>query len=337
MKLILTLLITLIPFLGFTQKKLSIIYASSTKVKIYEQYSQISNWHLNPKIKLDVFTTNKLIGAETIKFKTDIDSISFKIKPGEKRDFIVLLNGKDSCLTRIQSSTIKNLSKLKPEIHDSIPFFINQYNTNYLKFVFNKTDSLIINFDTGATGVSFTTEAFKKKIKSNPKLYNTVYDLKIGKRNYKSKIHDIELAGNETDGLLGWDVFDGMIIELDYDRNEMVLHSKMPRQISNNNNYSKFKIRYIKNNPYIEIEIIQSDIKNKNWFLFDLGYQRTVMLDNDLLRENHFPTDKMEVIKKIIMHGTKGNDVPVLTSKFGDIKNWKFCIEKCSSSGFDTK
>ena len=80
-----------------------------------------------------------------MKFKTDIDSLSFKIKPGQKKDFIVLFNGKGSCFTRIQSPKTKNLSKLSPETHDSIPFFINKYNTNFLKVVFEGTDSLILN------------------------------------------------------------------------------------------------------------------------------------------------------------------------------------------------
>ncbi|RYY06372.1 MAG: hypothetical protein EOP43_06570, partial [Sphingobacteriaceae bacterium] len=132
MKQISTFLMLLIPTLGFSQKKLPIVKANSDKVKIYEQDNPVSNWYINPKLKLDAFTTNKLTKSKIVKFKTDVDSISFKIKPGTKKDFIVFLNGKDSCFTRIQSPEIKDFSKLKPEIHDSIPFFVNKYNTNFL-------------------------------------------------------------------------------------------------------------------------------------------------------------------------------------------------------------
>lgn len=324
MKRILTILITLVPICVFSQKKLPVIKANSGQAKIYEQDNPPSNWYINPKLKLDVFKTGKLTKSITVKFKTDIDSVIFKIKPGQQKDFIVLLSGKDSCFTRIQSIETKNLSKLSPEIHDTIPFLINKYNTNLLPIVFNGTDSLMLNFDTGATEISFTTDALKTKVKSNPKLYSTSYDTKIGSRTYKNKIHDLALAGNEADGLLGWDVFDGMIVELDYDKNSMIVHSKMPKQLLQNSKYEKFKIRYIRNEPFIESEIAQSGTRHKSLFLFDLGYQRTVMLDNDLLQEARFPIGKMEVIKKVIMHGSRGNDVPVITSNLESLKIGKF-------------
>lgn len=314
MKQILTILLALLSLCGFSQKKLTVITAHSGQAKIYEPGNAASSWHINPKVKLDVFTTGKLTGSKTIKFRTDVDSISFKIKPGQQKDFIVLLNGKDSCFTRIQGSKRKDFSKLMPEIHNSIPFFVNKFNTNFVPVVFNGTDSLMLNFDTGATEIDLTTDALRQKVKSRPNINNTSYDIKIGTQTYTSKVYDIPLAGNEVDGLLGWNLFDGMIVELDYEMNKMIVHSKMPRQVLHDKKYSKFKITYIKNKPFIEGEISQSGSRNKSLFLFDLGYQRTVMLDNSLLQEARFPTEKMEVIKKVIMHGTKGNEVPVITS-----------------------
>ncbi len=301
-----------------------VINASSTQAKIYEQEDPAYNWTINPQIKVDVHITEKLVKTSLIKFKTNLDSISFKLKPGQHKDFIVLLNGKDTCLTRIQSPEVKNFSHLVAKIHDTIPFFVNKYNTNFFPVFFNNTDTLSMNFDTGATEVSFTEDALKEKIKSNPKLYSTFYNLKIGARMYKSKIYDIRLAGNETDGLVGWDNFDGMIVELDYDHNRMIIHSKIPKQILHDHAYSKFKIRYIKNKPFIQGEISQSNSKVKNWFLFDLGYQRTAMLDNDLLKASQFPVSDMKVIKKVIMHGTKGNEIPVVTANLEKLTLGKF-------------
>ncbi|TCD18623.1 hypothetical protein EZ456_21350 [Pedobacter psychrodurus] len=321
---ILPVLTLLLPFYTFAQKKLPIVNAGANQAKIYEQDNAVSNWYINPKIKPDVFTTGKFTKSKSIKFKTDIDSIVFNISPGQKKEFIVLLNGKDSCLTQITAPVLKNFSKVSPEIHDSIPFFVNKYNTNFLPVVFNGTDSLLLNFDSGANDIDLTNAALEKKVKSKPKLYNTDYGIKIGNHTYKSKIYDIELAGNETDGLLGWDIFDGMIVALDYDQNRMMVHSTMPKQILQDKQYTRFKITYIKNKPFIESEISQSGVKNKSLFFFDLGYQRTAMLDNDLLREMRFPTEKMEVIKKVIMHGARGNEVPVTTVKLQSLKIGNF-------------
>ena len=322
-------LIALLISLSFTtmaQKNLPIVMAHSKSARIYEEGNSVSSWGINPKIKLDIYTTNKLLGTKVVKFKTDIDSISFKIKPGKYKDFMVVLNGKDSCLTRIQARPAKTINKSNFKDQDSIPFFVNKYNTNLIPIVLNKKDSLMMNFDTGATEMSLTNEILNKKVKTSLKLYDTLYKIGIGKNYYESKIYDTQLVGDEAAGLLGWDLFDGMIVELNYDKNVMVVHQEMPKNISRNPHFSKFKIRYINDKPFIESQIVQSGVTKKNWFLFDTGYQRTVMLDNDLLKESNFPTEKMEIIKKVMLHGTQNNEVPVITANLQELKIGPFSL-----------
>lgn len=327
MKNTLAILLTLISSSVFSQSSLPVVRANSINATIYEHYGAMSGWSINPKIKLDVHSTGKISSPVAIKFKTDIDSITFRLAPGKHKDFIVLLGSKDSCLTRIESPPLKDMSKSVKETHDTIPFTINKFNTNFLPVVFNGTDSLLLNFDSGATEVCITTDALKQKVKTQPKLYNTEYEISLGKQRFTSKIYDIALAGNGVDGLLGWDVFDGMIVELDYDNHRLIVHSKMPRQIMKDGSYAKFNITFIKNKPFIESEIAQSGAKSKSLFFFDLGYQRALMLDNDALTASHFPADKMHVIKKVIMHGTRNNEIPVITSNLETLRIGKFKLK----------
>lgn len=330
MQAILTLLLALNTYACFAQKATPIIKAQSTKAVIYVKYDQsisVYRWHINPNVKRDVFTVGKLTNPTTVTFKTDSDSLSFTIKPGQKKDFIVLLNDKDSCVTQVQSIETKNLAKRSPYIHDSIPFFVNQYNTNFLRVIFDRTDSLVLNFDTGANDVALTNEALKRKFRVRPTLYNTDYTLQIGSKLYTSKVHDIEMAGHETDGLLGWNNFDGMVVELNYDENQLIVHSKMPKQIRRDKDYQTFKMRYVDNKPFIVSELEQRGTKAKNWFLFDLGYTRTVMLDSDLLNEAHFPTRDMTVLNKVIMHGASGNEIPVITADLELLKIGNFTLK----------
>jgi hypothetical protein len=309
---------------GFPQKKLPIIKANTNQARIYEEGNPVSGWNISLKTALDIFTTNKLTSSKTIKFKTDIDSIIFKLKPGEKKDFIVLLRGKDSCLTRIETPEIKNLSKVKPEIHDTIPFVINAQNTMYVSVVLSKTDTLNLNFDSGTTELVLTNETLKNKLKSKPALYNTKVELKIGKRTYHTKVYDTERTGHDTDGRFGWDLFDGMIVETNYDKNIMIVHSKMPKEVKNDKAYTRLDIKYFNQLFLVESKIAQGRTAQKDWFLFDTGYQRTVMLDNDLLQQNNFPTEKMSIIKKVMMHGATGNEVPVITSNLETLQIGKY-------------
>jgi hypothetical protein len=74
-------------------------------------------------------------------------------------------------------------------------------------------------------------------------------------------------------------------------------------------------------------EIKQNGVTNKALFLFDTGYQRTVMLDNDLLKEGKFPTEKMEIINKTVMKGAQGNEIPVITSNLNVLKIGKYQLK----------
>ncbi len=318
------LALSFISYCGIAQTKLPVVRATSNQAKIFEQYGAVYNWGINPKLKLDVHSTGKVTKPIKVRFVTDVDSIAFRIAPGQHRDLIVLLNGKDSCLTRIEAPELKDLSRSTTVVHDTIPFLLNAYNTNSVPIVLNGTDSLLLNFDTGATEVCIINESLEKKVRSKLELYSRPYGIQIGKQTYQSSLYDIRQAGHGVDGLLGWNLFDGMVVELDYDHHRMIVHSQMPEWILRDKGYQRSDLIFIKNKPFIESEISQGGVKSKSLFFFDTGYQRALMLDNDALTATRFPTEKMQVIKKMIMHGTKGNELPVITADLEHLKIGKY-------------
>ncbi len=79
-----------------------IIKATSVTADIKDGYViQKGIWNLTPEAKPDVYHALSPALEREITFYTDKDSISFQAKPGQHYDFIVVLNGKDSCYTRI--------------------------------------------------------------------------------------------------------------------------------------------------------------------------------------------------------------------------------------------
>ncbi|WP_316795441.1 clan AA aspartic protease [Pedobacter agri] len=198
--------------------------------------------------------------------------------------------------------------------NDSIPLTINEQNTIFVKAVFNDYDTLNLNFDTGTTELVLLNDVLKTKLKSSPKLYNTFYNLKIGSTIYNTKVYDAELSGHGTDGRFGWDLFKGKIVELDYDKGLMIIHKKLPENTVKDQKFTKLKMEFFKDLFLVESKIAQDGIVNSDLFLFDTGYQRTAMLDNDLLMEGKFPVEKMKVLKTAIMKGAQGNEIPVITS-----------------------
>jgi hypothetical protein len=102
----------LIGKLLIAQQTIPVIKATSDKVDIKDGNNFYkATWTITPKLKPDIYTT--LNNKKKITFYTDIDSISFNIKPNKKYNFIILLNNKDSAFTQIitRESYLKVLKK----------------------------------------------------------------------------------------------------------------------------------------------------------------------------------------------------------------------------------
>jgi hypothetical protein len=307
--LILFLSLLLISFSVFPQKKIPTIKARSPKVFFIEGEDGRRNWTLNPALKPNEYTITKTVGAKWIKVYTDIDSIKIRLKPNERFDFVVLVNEKDTCYTRIESPPLKDYSRQKPETHDTIPFVLTEFNNLKLKAVLNKIDTLDLKFDSGTTGLLLTNEAIKNKthLEIGDEADNR---LAIGNMFWDSlRVYPVELSGQGTDGRFGWDLFDGKIVEIDYDKNIFIVHSRLSKI---DKTYLRFEIEYTHTLFCIQAELQVKDIKYPNRFLFDNGYQRTIMLDTVLMKEQHYPED-LEIIKKVIMRNGQGKEIPVIT------------------------
>lgn len=82
------------------QERLPMIRANSIHVDIRDgEVFKKSAWRILPEAKPDIYTTS-IINSKVV-FYTDLDSISFIVKPDKKYRFIILLNNKDSALTEI--------------------------------------------------------------------------------------------------------------------------------------------------------------------------------------------------------------------------------------------
>ena len=56
---------------------------------------------------------------------------------------------------------------------------------------------------------------------------------------------------------IGMEYFDGMLVELNYDKEKMIVHSKMPKNILKDKAYSKFKIWYFNNKPFYRMQYVE--------------------------------------------------------------------------------
>ncbi|WP_293916052.1 MULTISPECIES: aspartyl protease family protein [unclassified Sphingobacterium] len=205
-------------------------------------------------------------------------------------------------------------------VSDTLMLAINEQNTISVKGIFNEKDTLNLNFDTGTTELVLTNNTIATKLKSKINLYNTAYPLLLGQNLYRTKVYDAQLSGHGTDGRFGWDLFKGKAVELNYDKGLMVVHNQLPLNVGKDKSYSKHTIVFYKELFFMETQIRQSGVTVTDTILFDTGYQRTLMLNSDLLTAQKFPYKKMKEIKRVLMKGAQGNEIPVVTANLSTLK-----------------
>ncbi len=306
------------------QNKMPIIKANKKIAYIMEEKGGTKDeWWLDPAARPDVFAF-KNPKKKQVFFYTDIDSITIELSPGERFNFVVLLNGKDSCFTQFVNKPLVKKYLAQPPSHDTIPFILTAYSNINLKVCLNGTDTLFLKFDSGATGLRLTHEAIAQKTKllaaqigvkegtakPNYKQMQAHNSLQIGALRWDSlRVIPVTLSGQGTDGRFGWDMFDGRIVEIDYDKSLFIVHNRLPK-ISKQ--YSKLEMEYVGMLFCINGTQKIKGKTYKNRYLFDSGYQRSIMLDSAIMQEQDFPKD-LKIIKTTVMKNGRGEEFPVIT------------------------
>lgn len=294
----------------------------------------------------EVYVPLKSNKNKQITFTTDIDSISFETKPNDKYSFIIEYKNQ-KVFTEINRS-----EKLMPTLRKGITFSRNCSNCsdepNIMPFTVNPKDNgirirgkindsedLDLVFDTGAKFVYVTQSETNKKVKLL--LNGTINDvggdgitklktssgnkLSIGKLMWK-ELDVVAFDFGDSDGLIGWNVFENNPIEIDYEKKIMTIHDS-PQTISKD--YTKHKMEIFNGSPFIEATLIMADKQFTDWFLFDSGFNGSLHLSNHLVVKNNL-NGRMKKIGNAKMIGSGGGEKRidvVLLSKIR-IGNYEF-------------
>ncbi len=277
------------------QKKLPVIHATSAKASILDGSKKVG-WGLDPKLKLDIYYVNVPLKRHKVTFKTDQDKISFNIKYGEKYDFVVLLNGKDSCFTRILAKEAPTPISMKADnsYPQSIPFILIGSRI-YFQGLLNGQKEVNVQFDTGA-GVccvnKISSEKLQLSFKGKTIVDNTqgVNETRVSPGNTLtltnftwSGLPLVEVGNMQEyeDLIVGNGIFKDKIIEIDYDKKLFIVHDKLPSYIKD---YKKQADFFEKGG--IKADIIQNGKKYTSWFGFDTGRDGAMRIGPDFTSQN---------------------------------------------------
>ncbi|MEO6633609.1 MAG: hypothetical protein ABIN13_17850, partial [Mucilaginibacter sp.] len=303
----------------FAQTILPVIKATSQRVAINDGgYLDKNAWSLSPKIKPDVFTADRTRKAKWVTFYTDIDSIKVRVKPGTRFNFVVVLNGKDSCYTQIASAIPPdNPVKNGVATHDTIPFNLTSYNAIAVKAIVNGTDTLTIHFDTGSWDFRLTKDAILKKtqlLSNQPGALsgnaapdynnlNKVFKIQMGRLVWTSpEVGVTTITAHEMDGRFGWNLFEGKSVEVDYDKSIIVIHSKLPKGLKG---YAKSKLDFKNSFVIAKGSFKKGDKIYPGDFLMDTGADQAVILDSAWATNRNFAAD-LKLIKTTVLRNPRG-------------------------------
>ncbi len=220
-----------------------------------------------------------------------------------------------SCIKPKESSTNSD-APTAAIIPDTLPFTITSGNNIVFKSVLNKKDTLDFYFDTGGTELVLTHNTIKSKtsllagkseayIEEDYAPLEGLHSLSLNQVTWDSlTIYPTTVGPKEADGHFGWNLFDDKIVEIDYEKQLMVIHTNYSGDLSE---YSKLRIEYINTLFCVVGAIKVGGQEYPNRYLFDSGFQRAVILDKNLREKANFPSD-LPVIKESRLRNAAGTE-----------------------------
>lgn len=346
--------------IGLSQNLTQILRTNVTKIDINEGGKlDKGGWTLAPELELDVYELpNKRI-EQKISLYSDVDSITFDIKPNNNYDFIILLKNKDKFPCRI-SSKYNNYRKDCNGCmitKDNIPFTLGKDNRPIVKGRLNNGKEIEFLFDTGAGADLLYKTGYKKSPKINfsnqiilsggggesSSQFSTNNQLQIADLIWDNyHIYYLEKQVDKTDAVIGFTVLEDKVVEINHDNKMITIHSELPKL---DNGYKKCRFKKIGGLYFIELTLQIGEKEITEWFDFDTGNTGSITIHDELANEqkmyglmekigessyggtgpNKIKADRV-LLPKLKIGEYELNEVPILIENPSELENLSFPI-----------
>ena len=268
---------------ALAQQALPVLKANSAAVDVRDGDRLLKgDWIIDPTVALDIYVVRRTTEGKRVTFITDIDSMSFDVQPGHTYDFVILLNGKDACRTRISTMT-QSYRRVDPSPtagQDTIPISI-RHGKLHLEGKINDSRMLDFIFDTGAEICALYPSAIPKGAKlqfdgttnnagtGGTTLRQTSSDNRLeiaGLRWDHEPVMYVEKQADRADGIVGYPVFEGKVVEIDFDRMVMIVHDTLPAHAAG---FAKTPMPFSGSLPAVESVLVNGEKRASGLFVLD--------------------------------------------------------------------
>lgn len=180
-----------------------------------------------------------------------------------------------------------------------IPFQLTAHNNLSIQAILNGKDTLNLMLHTAANALAITEEGIQKMkniqfertdtVKSwgggNTSRFSASNSLQIGALYWeKLPIWEDKNSGPSTDGKCGLNLFENKVIEIDYDKKQLVIYDQLPKHVKN---YEKLKLSFENELLFVEGNCVIGNQTYPNKFLIHSGYAGTILLDDQFVANNN--------------------------------------------------
>jgi hypothetical protein len=288
---------------------LPLVRATSARVDVEDGGRLLRGiWNISPETALDVYEARRSPGERRVTFRTDIDSISFVVRPGQHYDFAVLLDGKRCCQTRISTRREVVTSE------DAIPFMLGKDGKIHVTGRFNDSEPLDLLVDLGADSTVVYPSGLAKGV--TPRVDGTIENLGTGGVVTRELSNDnrvtlgrlsweheslilVEKQSDRADGILGYKLFDGKVITFDHDARRIHVTDRVPE---NARGWTQLPVQFHGTLPGVTAGFERGGESFTEWVALDTGSNSSVFLDGRAAARHSL--HEMPRIGTSVMRGT---------------------------------
>jgi len=310
--------------------QLPVVHAGSTRVDIQDGNRLLRGiWTVAPEVELDIYYARRSKDERKVTFRTDVDSISFRVLPGQTHDFVVLLEGKHRCRSRI--STMREACRMDGDpnapAEDVIPFTIGADHKIHIVGRINDSEPLDLLLDMGAdTFVLYpSAQAMNPNIRIDGKAGNVgtggtaIRDFSNDNRVALGRLrwdHEsvllMERQSDRADGIVGHNLFDDKVVELDYDAKLVRIGDAVPKYAAM---WTALPIQFKGTLPAVQARFESGREVFEEWLVLDTASSATVYVNRGTAVQQRLP-GSMKTLGTSRMRGVGGgttrNDVLLL-------------------------
>lgn len=203
---------------------------------------------------------------------------------------------------------------------ERIPFVLTEHNNISVQAVINKTDTVQLMFHLATNALTLTEEAAKRVHSVN---FDSSIDgihswggsenesrisngnlLQIGNFSWKgAEIGETMNSGPMTDGKFGSNLFVDQVIELDFEKQLLLIHRTLPKKVKH---FEKLKTVYLHDAMYLEGTANIGTNEYKELYMVHSGYGGGLLL-NDVFVNEHRLGEQLQITGEKILKDSFGN------------------------------